>query len=176
MSTLVKTNGCNVPVAAWNPFRDLERISRAFGAQAGDPEWNLGAWTPAIDVHEDENQYTLTADLPGLKKEDISLTVMDNVITLKGERKQEAEKKEKGYHRIERSYGSFQRAFQIPGGVEGSKVDARFENGVLTVTLPKPESACTLAPSCLDSPSRIDCSSAALSGLAETISTWRAPR
>jgi len=141
MSTLMKTNACATP-AAWSPFRDLEeRFGRLFAALPADPEWNLGTWTPAIDVHEDENQYTLTADLPGMKKEDITVSVVDNVITLKGERKQELEKKEKGYHRIERSYGSFQRAFQIPGGVDSSKVEAKYEHGVLNVVLPKPEAA-----------------------------------
>lgn len=140
MTTLIKSNGCKAPVAAWNPFREFEdRFNRVFAGLPADPEWNVGAWTPAIDIHEDENQYTLKADLPGIKKEDLSLTVVDNVVTLKGERKQETEKSEKGYHRIERSYGSFQRAFQIPGGVDANKVEAKFEHGVLTVTLPKPE-------------------------------------
>ena len=140
MTTLIKTPGCKAPVAAWNPFREFEdRLGRVFAGMPADPEWNLGTWAPAIDIHEDENQYTLKADLPGIKKEDLSLTVVDNVVTIKGERKQETEKKEKGYHRIERAYGSFQRAFQIPGGVDASKVEASFENGVLTVALPKPE-------------------------------------
>lgn len=142
MTTLVKTNGCKTPTAQWNPFREFEdRFGRVFAGLPADPEWNVGAWTPAIDIHEDENQYTLKADLPGIKKEDLSLTVVENVVTIKGERKQEMEKKEKGYHRIERSYGSFQRAFQIPGGVDANKVEASFENGVLTVALPKPEAA-----------------------------------
>lgn len=142
MTSIVKTNGCKTQVAPWSPFRDMEeRFGRLFAGLPVDPEWNLGAWTPAVDVHEDENQYTLTADLPGMKKEDISLSVVDNVVTLKGERKQETEKTEKGFHRIERTYGTFQRAFQIPRGVDASKVEARYENGVLTVNLPKPEAA-----------------------------------
>lgn len=143
MSTLIKTNGCKAPVAnQWNPFREFEdRFGRVFAGLPVDPEWNVGAFSPAIDVHEDENQYTITADLPGVKKEDLTLTVIDNVVTIKGERKQAAEKKEKGYHRIERSYGSFSRGFQIPGGVDADKVEAKFEHGVLSISLPKPEAA-----------------------------------
>lgn len=142
MTTLVKTNGCGTPVANWNPFRDLEmRLNRAFAGLPADPEWNVGNWLPAIDIHEDEDKYTVTADLPGLQKEDISLSVMDNILTIKGERKKERESTDKGYHRIERAYGTFQRAFQIPGGVDGAKVEAKFEHGVLTVSLPKPEAA-----------------------------------
>lgn len=143
MTTLIKTNGCKTQVpAAWNPFREMEeRFGRVFAGLPVDPEWNVGNWTPAVDIHEDENQYTITADLPGVKKEDISLSVHDNVVTIKGERKQETEKQEKGYRRVERVYGNFQRAFQIPRGVDATKVEAKYENGVLNVVLPKPEAA-----------------------------------
>ena len=142
MTTLIKSNGCCTPAATRNPFRDLEQhLSRVFSAAPSDPEWNVGAWLPAIDIHEDDDKYTIVADLPGIQKEDLTLTVKDNVFTLKGERKKQTEANGKGYHRVERAYGTFQRAFQIPGGVDATKVEAKFEHGVLQVSLPKPEAS-----------------------------------
>lgn len=121
-------------------FRDLEgRINRVFNNLGFEPEQAGVAWTPAVDLHEGEDAYTLEADLPGLGKDDIQLSITDDVVTLKGTRKQENEKRTEGYHRIERVYGSFQRSFRIPGGIDARKVDASFEHGVLRVTLPKPE-------------------------------------
>jgi len=141
MTLLVPTNAKCAP-AARNPFRELEdRMNRLFGAVAADPEWNVGAWSPAVDIREDAEKYVVSADLPGLKKEDISISVMDDVLTLKGERKHEAENKGEGFHRIERAYGTFQRNFRIPGGVDANRVEASFEQGVLTISLPKPETA-----------------------------------
>lgn len=142
MTNLMKANACGTPFAVRSPFRDLEsRLNRVFSGLPVDPEWNVGSWLPAIDIHEDDDKYTLSADLPGLQKEDITLTVVDNILTLKGERRKQAETNEKGYHRVERAYGTFQRAFQIPGGVDAAKVEAKFEHGVLQVSLPKPEAA-----------------------------------
>jgi HSP20 family protein len=92
---------------------------------------------PDIDLREDENAFVVEADMPGLKKEDIHIEVIDNVLTVRGERKEATENKDKNIHRIERSYGSFQRSIDIPGGFEGDKVEAKFEDGVLRVTLPK---------------------------------------
>ena len=124
-------------VAPWPGLRELEdRLSDVFNGYSAPT-----GWAPAIDVHEDENAYTLVADVPGLKKEEIELTVEDDVVTLKGARKQEEEKKTKGYHRIERSYGTFKRSFRLPSGIDGNNVTAAYENGVLTVTLAKPEQA-----------------------------------
>lgn len=121
-------------------FRDLEgRINRMFNTMNLEPEQAGVAWTPPVDLHEAEDAYRLEVDLPGLTKDDIQLSITDDVVTLKGSRKQETEKRAEGYHRIERMYGSFQRSFRIPGGIDATKVEASFENGVLQVTLPKPE-------------------------------------
>lgn len=121
-------------------FRDLEnRLNRMLNSWQVEPEQAGVAWSPAVDLHETEESYTLEADLPGLSKDDIQLSVVDDVVTLKGARNQQSERKTEGYHRVERIYGSFQRSFRIPGGIDATKVDASFENGVLKVTLPKPE-------------------------------------
>lgn len=98
-------------------------------------------WSPAVDIAEDENELTLTADLPGVKMEDLDIKIEDGVLTLTGTRKFENEEKKGGYHRIERAYGTFRRAFSLPDTVDADKVGARFDNGVLKVSLPKKEVA-----------------------------------
>ncbi|HIJ74492.1 MAG TPA: Hsp20/alpha crystallin family protein [Candidatus Hydrogenedentes bacterium] len=129
-------------LAPWSALRDIEgQFNRLFAELAGEGDWRLGAWSPAVDLTETDEAYTLEADLPGLNKDDVEITAVDNVITLKGERKQEHEAREKGHHRYERRYGSFQRSFEVPGGFEAEKVDAKFEDGVLRVTLPKRKEA-----------------------------------
>lgn len=128
-------------VAPWVGLGELEnRLQQIFNNWPADVEGANGSeWLPAVDVAEEADRYVLTADLPGMSREDIDLSITDDVVTLKGSRKTESEEKKKGYHRIERSYGSFQRAFRIPGGVDNAKVEASFKNGVLSVSLPKPE-------------------------------------
>lgn len=125
-------------LSPWSPLRDLEgQFNRLFGELARDYDLTDGGWSPAVDLKEGEHEYTLEADLPGMKKEDIEVTVVDNTVTLKGERKHESETKEKGVHRVERRYGTFERSFEVPGGFQSDKIDAHFENGVLRVKLPK---------------------------------------
>ena len=98
-------------------------------------------WTPPVDILENENEVVLKADLPDVKMSDIKVDLENGTLSLKGQRKFEGEKKEKGYHRIERSYGSFARYFSVPETVDPSKVSAEYKNGVLTVILPKKEIA-----------------------------------
>lgn len=129
-------------MSPWSALRDLEgQFNRLFGELGRDYDVFERVWSPAVDLKETDQAYTLEADLPGLKKEDIELMVVDNMITIKGERKQEEKVEEKGYHRFERRYGAFQRSFEIPGGFDSEKVTAKFEDGVLRVTLPKREEA-----------------------------------
>jgi len=124
----------------WHGFRDLEdRLNRIFNAVPVDPETDGAAYVPAVDLHESDEAYTLVADLPGMTKADIDVRVHDDVVTIKGERKHEEWKQDDGWRRIERSYGNFQRSFRLPDGIDATKVEARFENGVLQVILPKPE-------------------------------------
>jgi len=94
---------------------------------------------PSLDLVEDAQAYVVTAELPGLKKEDVQIQLEDGVLSISGEKRQEAEGKEMTFHRMERRYGSFYRAVTLPAGVDVDKVDARFEHGVLTVRVPKRE-------------------------------------
>src|SRR6185436_16767308 len=98
-------------------------------------------WSPSVDILETENELVLRADLPDVKLEDIEVRVENQTLTLKGERKFEEDKDVRGYHRIERSYGTFTRSFTVPATVDPEKVAAEFKNGVLTVKLPKKEAA-----------------------------------
>ena len=127
-------------LAPWSALRDMERnFNRLFAELGGETDWQLGIWSPAVDLTETDDAYTLEADLPGLTKDDVDVTVVDNVVTLKGERKQEQEVEERGHNRYERRYGAFQRSFEVPGGFAADKVEAKFKDGVLQVTLPKRE-------------------------------------
>lgn len=121
-------------------FRDWPR----FGKLAElDPFREMDFWkrpsapAPRVDVAEDENAYEIAAEIPGVEEKDISVTVDDGKLTLRGEKKTEREEKKKDYHMKERSYGAFERSFRLPDGVEADKISAAFENGVLSVTLPK---------------------------------------
>ncbi len=142
---LIKWTGQDV----WEPFRDLEELqtemSRLFG-RGGLPVsgWgggNGGKWLPNVDIVEEKDHIVVKADLPGIKQEDISVEIDEHILTIKGERKQESEKKEGQCHRIERSYGEFLRSFSLPVYVDASKVNAAYKNGVLEVTLLKREGA-----------------------------------
>jgi len=138
-------------IVRWlDPFRDLssiqERMNQIFEdalARSRGREEGLrsGMWTPAVDIYESNDSVVVKAELPGVEKDQISVEVKDGILSLRGERKFEKEVKEESYHRIERSYGSFQRSFSLPVSVDQEKVTAQFKNGVLEVTLPKKEQA-----------------------------------
>ena len=98
-------------------------------------------WSPAVDIVETENDLVLKADLPDIRLQDIDVTVENNTLSIKGERRFKNDFEGKGYHRIERSYGTFVRSFTVPNSVDTEKVSADYKNGVLTVTLPKKEAA-----------------------------------
>src|SRR5215470_12483216 len=98
-------------------------------------------WSPSVDIYENENELVLEADLPDVKLEDIEVRVENQTLTLKGERKFEKNQNSRGYHRIERSYGTFVRSFSVPASVDAEKVVAEYKSGVLTVKLPKKEAA-----------------------------------
>lgn len=98
-------------------------------------------WTPAVDVYEDQDKYTVKAELPGMKKEDIGVSLDGDTLTISGERKQEEEKKEGGGYRSERFFGRFQRSITLPAKVQANKIEAAYKDGVLTVTVPKAEEA-----------------------------------
>jgi HSP20 family protein len=112
-----------------------DSVSRLFGEPASRP------WSPAVDIFETENELVLKADVPDVDPQNIGIQLENGTLTLKGERRYEENKNNKGFHRIERSYGSFSRAFSLPETVDGEKVQADYKNGVLTITLPKKEVA-----------------------------------
>ncbi|HXF93425.1 MAG TPA: Hsp20/alpha crystallin family protein [Nitrospiraceae bacterium] len=137
-------------VARWDPFRELEelseRLNRVFGRPSVRRDNNKEAltvadWIPAVDISESEGEYLIKAELPGVKKEDIKVTLQEGVLTIQGERKQEKEEKGRKYHRIERSYGTFMRSFTLPDSVDDSKVSAEFKDGLLYLHVPKSEKA-----------------------------------
>jgi HSP20 family protein len=99
------------------------------------------SWHPACDVFEDKESVKIVAELPGVKPEDVKLSLENNLLTIRGEKKQEAEERSERVHRYERSYGSFERTFVLPSTVDGDKISAEYQNGVLTVVVPKAEKA-----------------------------------
>lgn len=113
----------------------------AYGNGSAASESGDAGWMPAMDIVENEGAFVATADLPGLTKEDIDLSIEDGVLTLSGERKFEHADTEGKFRRIERSYGRFTRSFSLPQGLDHEKVSASFDNGVLTLTLPKSDVA-----------------------------------
>jgi HSP20 family protein len=136
-----------MPVVKYNPFSTdvddfsaglrlfQDSLTRLWGEPASRP------WTPAVDIYETENELVLKADVPDVDPKNVAIQLENGTLTLKGERKFEQQQNGKGFHRIERSYGSFVRAFSLPDTVEADKVKADYKNGVLTITLPKKEVA-----------------------------------
>jgi HSP20 family protein len=127
-------------VMHYDPFSSLKVFEDAVTRMLSEPRTGR-PWSPAVDIIETENELVLKADLPEVKLEGIDIRVENETLTLKGERRFEKEEKAKGYHRIERNYGSFVRSFTVPSTVESDRVSAEYKNGVLTVTLPKKEAA-----------------------------------
>jgi HSP20 family protein len=125
------------PLALPATFRSFEdAISRMLSEPRG-----ARPWSPPVDIYETENELVLKADLPDVKLADIEVRVENQTLTIKGERKFEKEESVRGYHRIERNYGTFVRSFTLPASVDAEKVQAEYKNGVLTVKLPKKEAA-----------------------------------
>ena len=123
-----------------DPFGSLRLFEDAVTRMMSEPRTSR-PWSPAVDIVETEDELIVKADLPDVRLEDIDVRLENGTLSLKGERKFEKELADKGYHRIERSYGSFMRSFSVPSSVDTEKVSADYKNGVLTVTLPKKEAA-----------------------------------
>ncbi len=128
-----------------DPFRellDLQRgINELFEGSFGTPrgEVALRAWTPSVDVYEDENAFLIKLDLPEVNRDDVKVSLNENTLSISGERRFENEQKRENYHRVERSYGQFYRSFTLPPNVDTTAIDAKFKDGVLRLTLPKKE-------------------------------------
>lgn len=132
----------------WDPFRDLltlqDRMDRLFEESLSrnrvfEESLASGVWSPAVDIYETNDEIVLKAELPGLKKEDVSIEITDNTLVLTGERAFEKDIREENYHRIERSYGFFSRTFTLPTMVDRERVNAKFIDGILEIRIPKAE-------------------------------------
>jgi HSP20 family protein len=130
----------------WEPWREMTSMRRALERFFDEPfeprfpmPWRLDEFELMMDVAEDENAYIIKASLPGVKPEDVEVTLQNNVLTLKGEAKADKEIKEERYHLRERSYGSFMRSLALPANVKADQIEAKHEDGVLIVRLPKME-------------------------------------
>ena len=135
-------------VVKYDPFRDLRSLqderNRLFSgtfSRGNQDEVLRGAWSPQVDIFENKNEIVIEAELPGMKAEDVNISIENNILTLHGERKFEKKDEQDNFHRVERSYGSFTRSFTLPPTVSSENANAEFENGVLRLTLAKREEA-----------------------------------
>ncbi len=137
-------------IVRWEPFRDFaeiqDRMNRLVNVVSAGRGWEepmtRGAWVPSVDVHQSaDRELVFAVELPGMKREDIDVTVEHNTLTIRGERKQSTDVKEEQYHRVERAYGTFSRSFSLPETVDSAKVRAEYKEGVLTLTVPMREEA-----------------------------------
>jgi HSP20 family protein len=135
-------------IVRWDPFRDVEvlqdRINRIFNESFGrsrnlDDEVSLSDWRPPVDIYETAGGIVLKVELPGINKDDVSVEVKDNVLTLKGERLLDPEIKDENYYRKERSFGKFSRSFSLQQPIKPDLIKASLKNGVLTVEIPRTE-------------------------------------
>jgi HSP20 family protein len=127
-------------LAKWDPFRDLSTIEDEFDRLMGRA-YSRSAWVPALDVRETEDLFEVTVDLPGMAPEDVSVTFEAGVLTVSGTRQFSREETKETYHRIERSYGTFARQIKLPRTADTERIEASFDRGVLSVMVPKAETA-----------------------------------
>lgn len=137
----------------WNPTKELLGMEKEFSKlfdtfnnrfglrKASDDEFLNAVWSPLTDVIEDAEKYSLRLDLPGVKKEDVKITFANGQLSISGERHSESEKKDATYHHIERAFGKYYRAFNLPEKIEEDKIDADFKDGILNISIPKAEDA-----------------------------------
>lgn len=137
-------------VVKWEPFKDLlgiqDRMNRLFSNalrssfdEGEDGGSVLSDWSPAVDIWEDADSIEIRAELPGMEMKEIDVRIVDHALTIRGEKKLEREEKRDNYHRVERTYGRFQRTFNLPNGIQTDKITATYSQGVLKILLPKRE-------------------------------------
>jgi HSP20 family protein len=129
-------------ITRWDPFREVAALQNRVNSlfrdfSEGESSMTTANFIPAVDIYEDEKKIVLKLEVPGIQEKDLDVSVENNTLTVKGERKFEKEEKEENFHRIERRYGSFFRAFTLPTSVETENIDAKYENGVLKLELKK---------------------------------------
>jgi HSP20 family protein len=136
----------------WDPFQDLRSaqdemaqmspmLAHALGLHTQQANARASAWVPALDISERKDAYLVTVELPGLKPEDLDITMEDGLLTIQGERQFTSESSEQQFHRIERRYGAFRRSITLPAQVQAEQIEASFDNGVLQIMVPKAEEA-----------------------------------
>ena len=149
MNLLTRLNPLS-KLSRWNPLRDFEDIEKRFSSWLqpdsktdgnGHELLTVAEWSPSVDITEDDKEYAVKAELPEVKKEDVKVNVENGVLTITGERKFEKEEKNKKYHRVERSYGTFARSFTLPNDGDAAKVNAEFKDGMLRIRVAKSEAA-----------------------------------
>jgi len=160
----------------WEPARELHsmqsEMNRLFGSLFDSPTPRNGVrtsqrrWIPAMDVAETDDHYVLRADLPGLSEDDVHVELEENILTISGKRSSAHEESKNGYHRVERSYGSFSRSVALPEGVDADGIQANFDKGVLEVKVAKPEQI---------KPRKVAISVGSASAAAETIEAGEQP-
>ena len=135
-------------IVRWDPFRDVvalqDRINRMFDdafprSRSADSEPELCNWRPAVDIYETDGSVVVNAELPGVRKEDVSVEVKDNILTIKGERFSDQSIDEESYYRRERCFGTFSRSFSLQHHVNPENIRAKFKDGILQIEVPKPE-------------------------------------
>ncbi|HUK56109.1 MAG TPA: Hsp20/alpha crystallin family protein [Nitrospiria bacterium] len=137
-------------VAVWEPFRDLrnmhdemDRLFSSFWPNGGRELTPAAEWMPAADLYEDKEQIVVKLELPGVRKEDVSISLTEDTLTIKGERKTEKEERRENYFRIEGKYGSFLRMIELPRPVKADAIKAEYKDGILKIVLPKAEDSRT---------------------------------
>ena len=129
----------------WTGMTGLKQEMDRLWDRFFEPQWTefpaLGEWAPTLDLSETKEALVMTVEVPGMDPKDIHVSLQENLLTIKGEKKQEKEEKDERHHRVERSYGAFTRAIRLPIAVDGEKVTASFKNGLLIITLPKTPAA-----------------------------------
>jgi HSP20 family protein len=136
-------------VTRWNPIRDIASVqdemnrvlNDVFGSRSLTDESGAIVWHPPVDIEEQPDRYTVHVELPGMKLEDIKITLEDNRLVIRGEKTRTEEQKNATYHKVERVYGTFERSFTLNHAVKSDKIEATFRDGVLEVTIPKAEEA-----------------------------------
>jgi HSP20 family protein len=131
------------PSDVLNMQREINKMFNSFFRSGAEEDQSLMAtgWYPAVDLVERDSDYVVKMELPGVDKNDVKVTIQNTTITVRGEKKQEKESKDSSYFRLERAYGTFERSFTLPGEVQSEKINASYKDGILTITLPKAETA-----------------------------------
>lgn len=140
-------------LSVWEPYKGLNLFSEAFHkifddtartlSTFGVEDLGAGSWAPRVDIYETKDSYMVSADVPGIKKEDIDIDFKDNILTVRGEKKFEEKSDKDNYVRVERKYGKFVRSFSLSDNVEAGKIKASYKDGVLEIKIPKREEAAT---------------------------------